>query len=83
MLKHFFGANPGEEKIHKPTLDLSNREVEEVLILNLLLEKGEFEIDQISYQTEIPLGVLSSKLLSLEFEGIEKSLPGKKFKLLI
>lgn len=78
-----FWTKPGEEKIKKPTLDLSNRDEEEILILKLLLEKGESEIDQISYQTEIPLGMLSSKLLSLEFEGIVKSLPGKKFKLMI
>lgn len=78
-----FWTKPGEEKPKKPTLDLSNRDEEEILILKLLQEKGESEIDQISYQTEIPLGMLSSKLLSLEFEGIVKSLPGKKFKLMV
>jgi DNA processing protein len=78
-----FWSKPGEEKIKKPVLDLSGRDEEDTAILKLLLEKGESEIDQISYQTEIPLGMLSSKLLSLEFEGIVKSLPGKKFKLLV
>jgi len=78
-----FWTKPGEEKIKRPSLDLSNRDEDETLILQLLLDKGESEIDQISYQTEIPLGMLSSKLLSLEFEGIVKSLPGKKYKLLV
>ncbi len=78
-----FWSKPGEEKIKKPELDLAGRDEEDTAILKLLLEKGESEIDQISYQTEIPLGMLSSKLLSLEFEGIVKSLPGKKFKLLV
>ncbi len=78
-----FWSKPGEEKIKKPSLDLDGRDEEDTAILKLLLEKGESEIDQISYQTEIPLGMLSSKLLSLEFEGIVKSLPGKKFKLLV
>jgi DNA processing protein len=78
-----FWSKPGEEKIMKPVLDLDGRDEEDTAILKLLLEKGESEIDQISYQTEIPLGMLSSRLLSLEFEGIVKSLPGKKFKLLI
>jgi DNA processing protein len=78
-----FWSKPGEEKIKKPVLDLDGRNEEDTAILKLLLEKGESEIDQISYQTEIPLGMLSSKLLSLEFEGIVKSLPGKKFKLLV
>lgn len=78
-----FWSKPGEEKIKKPTLDLAGRDEEEKVILKHLQEKGESEIDLISYATEIPLGILSSKLLSLEFEGIVKSLPGKKFKLLI
>jgi len=78
-----FWSKPGEEKIKKPVLDLAGRDEEDTAILKLLLEKGESEIDQISYQTEIPLGMLSSRLLSLEFEGIVKSLPGKKFKLLV
>jgi len=78
-----FWSKPGEEKIKKPVLDLDGRDEEDTAILKLLLEKGESEIDQISYQTEIPLGMLSSKLLSLEFEGVVKSLPGKKFKLLV
>lgn len=78
-----FWSKPGEEKISKPKLDFSNREADEKAILKLLEANGESEIDQISYATEIPLGLLSSKLLSLEFEGIVKSLPGKKFKLLL
>lgn len=78
-----FWSKPGEEKTKKPILDLAGRDEEDTAILKLLLEKGESEIDQISYQTEIPLGMLSSRLLSLEFEGIVKSLPGKKFKLLV
>ena len=78
-----FWTKPGEEKIKKPLLDLSQRDEEEKSILMHLQEKGESEIDQISYATEIPLGILSSKLLSLEFEGIVKSLPGKKYKLLV
>lgn len=73
----------GEKPFPKPQLDLSQRDEEETLILNLLLEKKEMEIDQISYHTEIPLGLLSSKLLAMEFEGIIKSLPGKKYRLLV
>ncbi|WP_026951513.1 DNA-processing protein DprA [Algoriphagus mannitolivorans] len=78
-----FWSKPGEEKIKKPILDLSGRNEEEKAILSHLQTKGESEIDLISYATEIPLGILSSKLLSLEFEGVVKSLPGKKFKLLV
>jgi DNA processing protein len=78
-----FWNKPGEQKPPKIQLDFSLRDAEEKAILALLQDKGESEIDLISYVTEIPLGILSSKLLSLEFEGIVKSLPGKKFKLLV
>lgn len=77
-----FWSKPGEVKIKKPVIDFENRDQEDRSILKLLIEKGEAEIDQISILTEIPLGILSSKLLSLEFEGIVKSLPGKKYRLL-
>ena len=77
-----FWSKPGESKTTKPSLDLSERPTDEVKILKLLMEKQEAEIDQISLLTDIPLGQLSAKLLSLEFEGIVKSLPGKKYKLL-
>ncbi|MDF2158245.1 DNA-processing protein DprA [Algoriphagus sp. CAU 1675] len=78
-----FWTKPGETKAKKTEVDLSGREEMEKAILLYLKEKGESEIDLISYSTEIPLGLLSSKLLSLEFEGIIKSLPGKKYKLLV
>jgi len=77
-----YWVKPGEPAIKSPKLDLSKYEGEEAIILKHLTEKGESEIDLISYSTGIPLGLLSSKLLSLEFEGILKSLPGKKYKLL-
>jgi DNA processing protein len=77
-----YWVKPGEQAIKSPKLDLSKYEGEEAIILKHLVEKGESEIDLISYSTGIPLGLLSSKLLSLEFEGILKSLPGKKYKLL-
>ncbi len=78
-----FWTKPGEEKITKPSLDLTGRDEDEKAILIHLQEKGESEIDHLSYAIDIPLGILSSKLLNLEFEGIVKSLPGKKFKLLV
>ncbi|MDR7129640.1 DNA processing protein [Algoriphagus sp. 4150] len=77
-----FWSKPGEVKANKPQLDLTNRDKEDQAILGLLMEKEEVEIDSLSVATEIPLGMLSSKLLALEFEGIVKSLPGKKYKLL-
>ena len=73
---------PGELQQKKPPLDLTGRDKEDLFILKLLIEKGQIEIDQLSILTDIPLGILASKLLSLEFEGIVKSLPGKKYMLI-
>lgn len=68
--------------VKKSGLDLDKFEGEEKVILGLLKEKRELEIDQLALLTEISLSTLASKLLSLEFEGVIKSLPGKKYKLL-
>lgn len=38
-------------------------------------------LDTLSWNTQIPIHQLASELLSLEFEGFVKSLPGKQFKL--
>ncbi|MDN3203439.1 DNA-processing protein DprA [Algoriphagus sediminis] len=78
-----FWEEPGKKQRIKPSLDFSNRDPEEQKILKFLQENKEMDIDQLSYQTEIGLGVLASILLTLEFEGIVKSLPGKKYKLLV
>jgi len=75
-------SKPGENRKPKPLSDYSKREEEEVKILTHLQTKGETELDQLAYDLQIPLGRLSSKLLSLEFEGLIQSLPGKKYKLL-
>lgn len=66
--------------IKAPVLDLDSFEPEEQLILKALIENKELEIDQLSWMTRIPLSQLASKLLHLEFQGIIKSLPGKKYR---
>src|SRR5690606_20370111 len=63
-----------------PALDLDSFEPDEQLILKSLLENKELEIDQLSWMTRIPLSQLASRLLQLEFQGIIKSLPGKKYR---
>ena len=75
-------SKPGEERKPKPIQDFSSREEEEFKILTHLQTKGDTELDQLAHVLQIPLGRLSAKLLSLEFEGIIQSLPGKKYKLL-
>ncbi|HSI75777.1 MAG TPA: DNA-processing protein DprA [Lunatimonas sp.] len=51
-------------------------------IMQMLVQERELEIDQLSWKTNIPLSTLASKLLSLEFQGFLKALPGKKFQLI-
>lgn len=58
-----------------------NLEDEELKIATYLNTNDSVSIDQIHYATEIPMGNLSSILLSLEFKGILKALPGKRFQL--
>lgn len=49
-----------------------------------LFQKGSNEmlIDDISWKSQINIGEVSSVLLQLEFKGLIKSLPGKKYRLL-
>jgi len=50
---------------------------EEEKIVDLLGEKDQLTIDEISLSTAIPMSKASAALLNLEFEGIVKCLPGK------
>jgi DNA processing protein len=73
---------PGAAPIAKaPALDLDSFEPEEQLILKSLIENKELEIDRLSWITHIPLSQLASKLLHLEFQGLIKPLPGKKYRM--
>jgi DNA processing protein len=55
---------------------------EENLVVQTLIEnQNEIIIDELSWKTQIQLNKLASILLSLEFKGLIKVLPGKKFKL--
>lgn len=62
--------------------NLQNLSGEEQNIINILIQK-ESLLDELSWKTNIPVSRLSSLLLHLEFEGIIKTLPGKKYKLVV
>lgn len=51
-------------------------------IYEILVESKELEIDQLAFQMEIPLSLLASKLLNMEFQGLIRSMPGKKYKII-
>ena len=50
-------------------------------IIDLLSEKDENQFDIVLRQVEMSSGELSAMLLTLEFQGLVKSLPGKRFAL--
>lgn len=53
----------------------------EELIVNILKEKQQLPIDDLCLLCKLPMSVVSSLLLTLEFSGIIKSLPGKVYRL--
>lgn len=62
-------------------LCLNNLNPEEQQLV-ILLKSGEgIQIDELSWKSQIPVSKLASILLNLEFQGIVKAMPGKKFKL--
>ncbi len=54
----------------------------ELKVIETLTHSGkEALIDDLSWKSQIPMNQLAGLLLNLEFKGVIKSLPGKKFKL--
>lgn len=53
----------------------------EELIVMILKEKQQLPIDELCLLCKLPMSVVSSLLLTLEFAGIIKSLPGKVYRL--
>lgn len=63
------------------TIDLSSFSEDESKVITLLRQKGAYQIDEISFETNIRLNKLASLLLNLEFMDLVRALPGKKFEL--
>jgi len=71
--------NPDNIKFKKNDVDLSMFTDEESQVISHLRTHGNLQIDELSWQTQVPLNRLASLLLNLEFQGIIKAMPGKKF----
>jgi DNA processing protein len=54
---------------------------EEEIVVNVLKEKQQINIDEICLFVKMPMSKVSALLLTLEFSGIVKSLPGKMYRL--
>ncbi|MDN3667818.1 DNA-processing protein DprA [Echinicola jeungdonensis] len=63
-------------------INLSQFSPSEKTILQTLSDAQSLEIDRLSWQTQIPVSQLASLLLNLEFQGLVKSLPGKKYSII-
>ena len=74
-------VNVTKEKITISKHDFDEFPPEEKEILTLLQANTEIMIDELSWKSQIPASRLASLLLTLEFQGLIKALPGKKFKL--
>lgn len=51
-------------------------------VLSLLKQRGAMQIDEIAWQSGIHLNRLATLLLNLEFQGMVRSMPGKKYGLI-
>lgn len=67
---------PKQEKQKSLFVELSQ---DETLILSILSKDSELNIDIISSRANLPMNKVSAILLSLEFNGLVKTLPGKLF----
>jgi DNA processing protein len=66
----------------KESFSLETFEANEQVVLKLLLaNKNQLMIDELSWQSAIPVSQLASVLLGLEFKGIVSALPGKVYKI--
>lgn len=68
------------EKSLQYDLRCSEEELKIVQVFNH--EKSGILIDEISFKTQLPVNQVANLLLQLEFKGVIKALPGKKFKLI-
>jgi DNA processing protein len=55
---------------------------EEGQVLAMLKSKGDMQLDELSWHSGIQLGKLANLLLNLEFQGMVRSMPGKKYALI-
>jgi DNA processing protein len=74
--------NPSSSLDGKLKKSIGEFSEDEQKIIQSILEHQEIEIDKLSNLLKLEASALASSLLNLEFEGIIKTLPGKKFTLI-
>jgi DNA processing protein len=77
------GKDPNQSILQLPKKPLTDFHPDEQKIINSLLSNQEMDIDRLCYVLEMNHSLLAAHLLNLEFEGVIRSLPGKKYSLVI
>jgi DNA processing protein len=80
LIDYLGWKNNDVNKEKSVVIDLDSLSDLEKRVYNFM-RSGEKKMDDMHYETGIPLGNLSMILLDLEFKGIVKALPGNMFKL--
>ncbi|HYC86682.1 MAG TPA: DNA-processing protein DprA [Chryseosolibacter sp.] len=81
-LEYIMGWDASKKPDKKSALNLDGYSAEEQFVIRTLSEnKNQLMIDELSWRVNLPVGKLASLLLSLEFKGVVKSLPGKIYRL--
>jgi len=79
-LEYLLGWEKGESKPQKKLLDLSKYGESEQKIMTVLEEfKTGLHLDELSWKTQISVHEAVGHLLTLEFDGLIRSLPGKRY----
>ncbi len=65
----------------QPAVTIIDLTEKELPIYTLLSNNATLQIDELSWRSNLPISVLASILLEMEFKGILKSMPGKRYKL--
>lgn len=82
LIFHMSWDESGSKQVALPTFSFENLSDEEKTICTILAQQPTgIEIDQLAWKSQIGPNKLASILLTLEFSGVVKSLPGKKFQL--
>lgn len=82
-LEYIMNWIPGIESDIRTRASLVELSAEEKQVADAISTKGSsMQIDELTWKTGIPQGVLATLLLHLEFKGVIKSLPGKLYQLM-
>lgn len=80
-LVYYLNWDLGEEKEKLSKIELPELDGNLLQIIEKMKSTDALLIDELSWQTQIPMSQLAGCLLDLEFKGLIKSLPGKKYAL--